>query len=61
LVSAMEERLQMVEHHMIVHDRRIVGEAHGEAHGEAALHWFQNGHPMKTVTARHDAMLARRE
>jgi hypothetical protein len=28
---------------------------HMEKHRGAALHWFQNGHPMKTVTARHDA------
>ena len=28
---------------------------HMEKHRGAALHWFQNGHPMKTVTARYDA------
>ena len=31
------------------------------AHRGAELHWFQNGHPVKTVTAWHGAMLARRE
>ena len=28
-----------------------------EKHRSAALHWFQDGHPMKTVIAQHDTVL----
>ena len=28
-----------------------------EKHRGAAIHWFQNGHPMKTLIERHDEML----
>ena len=28
-----------------------------EKHRGAAVHWFQNGHPMKTMIERHDEML----
>jgi hypothetical protein len=30
---------------------------HMEKHRGAALHWFQNGHPMRTVNTQHEAML----
>ena len=28
-----------------------------EKHRGAAIHWFQNGHPMKTLVERHEEML----
>ena len=28
-----------------------------EKHSGAAIHWFQNGHPMKTLIAQHDEVV----
>jgi hypothetical protein len=28
-----------------------------EKHRGAAIHWFQNGHPMKTMISHHDGVL----